>query len=89
MGVDESAEYQQKSLTLKPGDLIVFYTDGVTEAINEKEEEFGEDRLQKIILDNKSIPTASLMNKLLEAIETFTGEATQFDDITMLIAKRI
>ncbi len=76
--------YRQAELTLQKGDTIYLYTDGVTEATSLQDELYGEDRLQKILNDNR---TASLEEMLLAVkadIDRFVDVAPQFDDITML-----
>jgi sigma-B regulation protein RsbU (phosphoserine phosphatase) len=70
------------------GDVIVMYTDGVTESINRKEEMFGEDRLQSIIRDNARLPASDILAKILAGVEEFTGDMPQFDDITLMVIKK-
>jgi sigma-B regulation protein RsbU (phosphoserine phosphatase) len=72
-------------MDLRPGDVLVLYTDGVTEAINDHEEEFGEQRLLSVIMENRTLPAAELLEKILDAISTFAGNRPQHDDITLLI----
>ncbi len=89
VGVDDQAEYEESKVKLEVGDFIVFFTDGVTEAINQKDEEFGNKRLEKIILSNKKSSAHELMDIILDNLNSFTKDTPQFDDITLLIAKRI
>ncbi len=73
-------------LTLAPGDLLVIYTDGVTEANNEAGQEFGEVRLIETVRANRSLPPASLATCIQSAVQQFSfGE--QSDDLTMVIAR--
>jgi sigma-B regulation protein RsbU (phosphoserine phosphatase) len=75
-----------RRITLAPGDLLVIYTDGVTEANNAAEEEFGEARLIETVRANLSLPPASLAAAIQNAVQQFSfGE--QFDDLTMVIAR--
>jgi sigma-B regulation protein RsbU (phosphoserine phosphatase) len=72
-------------MTLKNGDRIFLYTDGVTEATNTSEALYGEERLLSYIDMNKACKAETLLSGLKEDIDLFAGEAPQFDDITMLI----
>ncbi len=73
-------------ITLAPGDLLVIYTDGVTEANNAAGEEFGEARLIETVRANRSLPPKDLVTAIQNAVQQFsTGE--QFDDLTMVIAR--
>jgi HAMP domain-containing protein len=87
LGVTEDIDIEEKGIHLVSGDYLVLYTDGVTEAMNEKEEEFGEDRLIKIIQDNTSLTAQDMLNMVQEEIITFAGKQPQFDDITLMIMK--
>lgn len=85
LGVSDMIEYEQNSMILEDGDCLLLYTDGVTEAIDVKENLFGEERLQNIMNEEfmRSSPkkiVKGIYSKILE----FAGEAEQFDDITML-----
>lgn len=89
VGVYDNAEYEQVTLKLDPGDFIVMFTDGVTEAINEKEEFFGDQRLEEIILDNKHAAPEEIKDRIDLALKKFVGTQPQSDDITLVIAKRL
>ena len=86
LGVMEGLSFRQQSLTLAAGDALFFYTDGVTEAADEKAELYGEDRL-KAVLNREAAATPS-MEELIAAvrqdISAYVGEAEQSDDITMM-----
>ena len=81
----EGMMYRANEMTLSRGDRIFLYTDGVTEATNEKESLYGEDRLLSYIDKNKKLQADALLSGLKEDIDSFAGDAPQFDDITMLI----
>ncbi|MBT8490422.1 MAG: SpoIIE family protein phosphatase [Deltaproteobacteria bacterium] len=87
LGVTENIDIEEQRVHLVSGDYLVLYTDGVTEAMNEKEEEFGKDRLIKIVQDNTSLTAQDMLNMVQEAIITFAGTRPQFDDITLMIMK--
>lgn len=84
LGAMEGLTYKQQKMTLKPGEILYLYTDGVTEAVNDKKEFFGEERMIQAL----NLPFERTMEKLdanvREKITEFTGGAEQFDDITML-----
>ena len=81
----EGMRYRSNEMTLDKGDRILLYTDGVTEATDEKETLYGEDRLLSYIGKNKSLKAEALLSGLKEDIDLFAGDAPQFDDITMLV----
>ena len=85
LGVMEGRAYRQCSLTLAAGDMIFLYTDGVTEAINETEELYGEERLkEELSRIDLNGPVSETLGILRESIKSFAGNAEQADDITML-----
>lgn len=81
----EGIRYRTSELTLKPGDRLFLYTDGVTEATNANNKLYGEDRLLNFMNQNISMEATKLLPALKDDIDKFVGEAPQFDDITMLI----
>jgi sigma-B regulation protein RsbU (phosphoserine phosphatase) len=87
LGALENREYYSRTVSIGPGDIIVMYTDGVTESINAQEELFGEDRLNAVILKNARLSAQGILEKILLAVQEFTGDMPQFDDITLLIIK--
>ncbi len=80
-------KYQNFEVQLQPGDTIFTYTDGIPEATNEKDEEFGMERLRKILNDAKDDSIRLMCRKVRMAVKEFSGNAPQFDDITMLSFK--
>ena len=88
LGVFEEASYEAKTAHLAPGDILVLYTDGITEAINEDEEEFGEERLHAVIAEHAALPARELADRVIEAVRAFTENAKPFDDATLVVLKR-
>ncbi len=76
-----------KFLQLKKGDVIVQYTDGITEAKNIKEEEYGIDRLINIVTSNKDSKPSDLIKNLIKDVNNFCGEEPQYDDIAIVAIK--
>ena len=88
LGAFEFALYQSQPFELHNGDILFVYTDGVTEAQNEQEEMFGEERLRQIIREEAPAGAPALEQKFLKAIEEFTLGMPQTDDITFLIVEK-
>jgi len=88
LGVMDGADFEQASVTCSPGDTVVFYTDGVTEAFNDKSEEFGMDRLLEIF-DSPMDNCRTTIESIFDTVTEFAGDAPQFDDITCLALRCI
>jgi sigma-B regulation protein RsbU (phosphoserine phosphatase) len=84
LGVVEDIALEEHQITIEPGDLLVLYTDGVTEPINEKEEEFGEGRLVQVIAANHDRPCSEIAERIHAAVSNFAGDQPQFDDYTLV-----
>lgn len=80
----EGMKYKSGTMQLEPGDKLVQYTDGVTEATNAKHQLYGMDRLTEFLQAHSDTKPMDLLPQLKEDIDLFVGEAPQFDDITML-----
>jgi sigma-B regulation protein RsbU (phosphoserine phosphatase) len=87
LGILQNHNYRERALGLNPGDLILFYTDGVTEAVNESGEEFGTKRLEKILIENYSLEAKQLQGKIYQEIKDFTRDKPGQDDYTMIVIK--
>jgi sigma-B regulation protein RsbU (phosphoserine phosphatase) len=88
LGLFESVRFDQRSVQLQPGDLVLLYTDGVTDALDAQGQEFGLDRLRQMVLDHRNASAAELASALDGTVTAFAGAAARFDDITVVIAKR-
>ncbi len=89
VGFMEEADYEDECVDLAPGDFIVAYSDGVTDAENPTEEPFGEQRLIDLLGDLRDLEPKQMLESLLAAVEDHAGEAPQFDDLTLVILKRM
>jgi sigma-B regulation protein RsbU (phosphoserine phosphatase) len=87
LGMMPNLPYQQETITLEPGDWIVMFTDGVTEAVNAADEEFEEKRLIEVIRANKDGSASVMKDKILAAVREFSVGQAQGDDITLLSLK--
>jgi sigma-B regulation protein RsbU (phosphoserine phosphatase) len=88
VGVMPTAQYQSYSRILQEGELCLLYTDGVTEAVNEAGEPYGEKRLEAYLADHATEHPKSLLNGIFADVKIFRGKAAPFDDITMLAFAR-
>ena len=80
----EDMPYSKGNLKLEPGDTIFLYTDGITEAINKKEQLYGEEALKNVVQQSASCDVAELCRQVKEDVNGFAGSTPQFDDMTML-----
>lgn len=87
LGAIENIQLQEKEIKLTQGDEIILYTDGVTEAINEKNQQFGQERLINIIKSNPTLSANELIKKIQNEITLFVNNQPQFDDVTLMILK--
>jgi sigma-B regulation protein RsbU (phosphoserine phosphatase) len=86
--IELMAPYSEQSFEMHPGDLLALFSDGVTEAQDEGENEFGEERLAEFLRPIKHEPAETLVDKVFCEIDRFAGSAPQYDDITLFIIKR-
>lgn len=89
LGILPSAEFEVGETQLQPGESLVIYSDGVSEANNIKEEEFGMERLMDVVKRNLPSSAAGLRDKVESALSAFTQTAPANDDITLVIVKRV
>ena len=85
LGIVPGLPYQQNTVTLSPGDTVIFYTDGVTEAMNGEEEQFGLDPLSEFFQANPPQDPEQATATVFEAVNAFAGDTPQSDDITCLV----
>jgi len=89
LGILKHSRYEELHTTLAPGDLLVLYSDGVTEAVNPAGEEFDEKRLEEVVLARRGGAAQEIAAAIHDAVAEFAGGAAQADDVTVLIAKRV
>ncbi len=85
IGVDENYQYHQHQIDLSPGDFLICYTDGITEAFNIENIEFGENRLRELIASHEWHTSQDLRNFIYETIHKFSLGMDQYDDMTLVI----
>lgn len=89
IGIDEDSEYKQAKVKLFPGDMVILYTDGVTEMRNEQQEEYGIQRLNKLVVENSYLSAEDFIRLMVDDLEKFRGQEPPHDDTTMLVLKRV
>src|SRR5882672_7260815 len=87
VGLVPEAEYTAACLKLEPGDTLVLFSDGVTEAMDPDDEMFGMSRLAEVLNDKNDVPLEHLQKCILEAVENFVRGERQADDVTMLLVR--
>jgi len=88
VGIFREAQFVPGTVHLEIGDILVLYTDGITEVINDDEDEFGEERLEALVTQNTGLPAQKLAELILDEITAFAGEENLFDDATLVVLKR-
>jgi sigma-B regulation protein RsbU (phosphoserine phosphatase) len=88
LGILEETPYEQQTSQIQPGDFVVFYTDGVTEAMNETQEEFGLAQLMAVLTAQPTATAEAVALAVDTAVNQFVGATSPHDDFTLLIVKR-
>jgi phosphoserine phosphatase RsbU/P len=87
LGALDEIQPDEKEIKLEDGDVIVFYTDGVTEAVNREGELFGEKRIYQLVKNNNTLNARDLVFKIKDSVIEFSESQAQFDDITLMVLK--
>ena len=88
LGIVEDVAWKQESVQLAPGDVLLLYTDGITESQDSREEFFGEKRLVETMQANRGRSAQDIQDSLISEVREFVGDAPQFDDITLMVVVR-
>jgi serine phosphatase RsbU (regulator of sigma subunit) len=88
LGLLEDIELEEREIDVAPGDVLVFYTDGVTEAMDVVGQQFGEERLRAAVAATPNASAQQVISAVVDAVQAFTGDAPQSDDLTLLVVKR-
>ncbi len=89
LGILPDVQYKAYTICLDPGDTLVLYTDGITDAFAPDQQRFGLDRLKRIVSLNRQRSATELAEAITRTVADFAGENAQFDDLTLVVAKRI
>jgi len=87
VGVVEQAVYEEGQIGIEPGDVLTVYTDGVTEAMNIREEEFGEERLMDVLNSRSYLAAREIRDEIYREVLTHAGDRAQSDDLTLIVLK--
>jgi sigma-B regulation protein RsbU (phosphoserine phosphatase) len=87
VGLLPGARYEQAACSMLPGDLLILFTDGITEAMTRAEDEWGEDRLIAAVREYSQLDSVHIIQAVFRAVDAFTGSAQQYDDMTLLVMK--
>jgi len=91
LGLDPGERFEaileEKELPLEPGDFFLFFTDGLSEAMNADAELFGEGRLRRILEEGRGLGSEELRERILEEVRRFVGDALPHDDMTLVVLK--
>jgi sigma-B regulation protein RsbU (phosphoserine phosphatase) len=88
LGVIPNPRFDEATIRLEPGDVLCLYTDGVTEAMNQRRQLFGEERLIEVLRHTSHLAPDQIVQRILDAVHGFTAGAPQNDDITLVVLKR-
>ena len=87
LGLYPDGSARAEAVRLSPQDLMVLFTDGVTEAVNPEDEEFLEDRLHETVRAARNLPAQDVVTRIFTEVDAFAREAEQADDITCLVLR--
>jgi sigma-B regulation protein RsbU (phosphoserine phosphatase) len=89
LGLIEQAAFQDEEVPIQVGDVLVVQSDGVSEAMNGNHEQFGEERLQSLVLEHKDRSAEEIIDTIVKEVRKHAGAHPQSDDITMMVIKRV
>jgi sigma-B regulation protein RsbU (phosphoserine phosphatase) len=87
IGLFPQMNYEEAAVDMQPGDVLVAFTDGVTEALNASDEEFGEERLKDLLRRVVHLPVAEISSRITEELRHWISDAPQYDDLTFIVMK--
>ena len=85
LGILDEANYEETQLQMEPGDKVVYYTDGIVEAMNKHEDMYGFERLHEVVKSSPAENAEALMKDIIKDVSDFTGAAPQHDDLTIIV----
>jgi predicted permease len=87
IGLFPQSSYEESSVDLRPGDVLMAFTDGVPEAQNPQEEEFGEERLKNLLRQSAHLPVGEIASRIAGELKSWIDNAAQYDDLTFILVK--
>ena len=88
LGIKKDASYEIEKRTINRGDSIVIYSDGISEAMNKRKTEFGDERIRRIVRSNLEKSSARIIETLFSTVNAHFGDVPQNDDMTMIVVRR-
>ena len=88
VGILDDFVYADDIVHIQPGDMMVVFSDGVTDMIDDAEVPFGEERLARLIDANRTLPAADLVQTVVSELQAYAGDEPAFDDLTVVVVKR-
>jgi sigma-B regulation protein RsbU (phosphoserine phosphatase) len=88
LGIMDKFPFEEEVVELQTGDLIAIYSDGIAEAMNGKDDMFGEERIFELLQYNRAESSEKIIDLIIESVKNFAGTTPQFDDITLVIIKK-
>ncbi len=89
MGIEPDIAIEERTLSLRPGDVALFYSDGITEAANADGERYGSERLMAVLSEGASLPAVDLAQAIVDSVEAFRGDTLRSDDLTIIVLKAL
>lgn len=87
LGIQSDAVYQSGTVMLAPGDWLAIFTDGLVEAVNDRDEDYGEERLIWVLNAGAAISPPKLLSRIMVDLDTFVGTTPQHDDVTCMLIR--
>jgi sigma-B regulation protein RsbU (phosphoserine phosphatase) len=87
LGIQGDAAYESGSVTLQPGDWLLIFTDGLVEAVNDRDEEYGEPRMLDVLQSGSTATPDELLRRMMSSLDSFVGSTPQHDDITCMLVR--
>jgi serine phosphatase RsbU (regulator of sigma subunit) len=87
LGVFDEAQFEAEAAPFAPGDLLVLYTDGAVELMDDRDREFGEERLERILRDSAHLPAGEIVRAVVDQTRAFAGHESYPDDFTLVVIK--
>jgi sigma-B regulation protein RsbU (phosphoserine phosphatase) len=88
LGIKEDVTYEKEEMPINPGDRLLIYSDGISEAMNEQMEQFGDEKLREIVRCSSEDSSSELIEKIIAAVNAHVGDTSHNDDMTIIVLKR-
>jgi sigma-B regulation protein RsbU (phosphoserine phosphatase) len=89
LGIFEEVGFEEKYRQMKTGDVLVLYTDGITEILDANGDEFGEERLERLLTESAPCTAEEIKDRIMRAVSVFSQDGTPYDDETLVVVKRV